>query len=193
VAWPLQILFVIVMGMMLAGGVLAFDVLSRLPAVGAIARIHEAIPVPGGLLRVDRVIAEHMAAMQAQNFAKGGMPMSGMGMDMAPEGYRRFTVDVTLSAQARNGLHYTAEQFYVTGEGVSATAPLRHSFVTGVIPEGSNVVGTMLFQVPEAAGDLQLHFGEDTPAIILGLEPANHAHEAVPNRQDAQESSDHAH
>jgi hypothetical protein len=55
--------------------------------------------VPGGHLRVDKVTPKYMAEMQVGKFAQSAMSMSATGMDMAPEGQQRFTVEVTPAAE----------------------------------------------------------------------------------------------
>lgn len=54
-------------------------------AAGAVP-VGEVAEVPGGLLRVDAVLPEHMAPLQMGKFSQSGMNMSGMGVDMVPEG-----------------------------------------------------------------------------------------------------------
>lgn len=139
------------------------------------ARIGEQVAVPGGFLLVDKVTPEHMAAMQSGKFAAGGMDMSSMGMDMAPEGTRRFAVDVTLAAEGGD-LSYSPEDFRVTGEGMKKeTYPIRHRLGASVIPAGSAVSGNLVFQVPEAAKELVLSFGDagGRQQVALDLGPAS--------------------
>lgn len=133
------------------------------------ARLGEAAGVSGGTLRVEKVTPEHMAAMQSDKFAASGMSMSSTGMDMAPKGQRRFTVDVTLSAGSGD-LSYTAEQFRLSGEGLEATGPIRQELEDGSVPAGSSVSGNLVFQAPEGARGLMLSFDGGQP-VALDLPP----------------------
>ena len=146
------------------------------------AAVGQAVEVPGGLLRVERVIAEHMAPMNNAKFAKAGMNMSGMGMDMAPPGFRRFTVQVAFAGQARDGMRYTAEKFKVSGPGVNPpSGPLRHKLIEGALAPGSMASGSLLFQVPENARDLILAYEGGKQPVALGVpagESNDHSHEA---------------
>jgi hypothetical protein len=139
------------------------------------ARIGEPVAVPGGFLLVDKVTPEHMAAMRSGKFAASGMNMSGMGMDMAPEGTRRFAVDITLAAEGGD-LSYSPEDFRVTGEEMKKEAhPIRHRLGASTIPAGSAVSGSLVFQVPEAAKELVLSLGDagGRQQVALDLGPAS--------------------
>jgi hypothetical protein len=148
---------------------------------GTVAQPGELVAVPGGLLRVDRVIPEHMAAMDAGGFARAGMNMSGMGIDMAPQGYRRFTVELTLVGQVNGGLHYSADQFRLTGRGMEETGTYRHQPGAAVVPRGTATSVSLTFQVPDGASELSLHFRDGERPIALDLGPAGeqggHAHD----------------
>lgn len=151
------------------------------------ARLGEPVAVSGGFLRVDRITPESMAPMNADKFAGSGMSMSGMGMDMAPKGYRRFTAEVTLVGQASNGLPFSAEQFQLVAPGLAPVGPHRSNLPAGVVPRGSAVSGTLVFQVPETARELALRFGDARQMIALDLgaspEHGGHAHaSATPSR-----------
>jgi hypothetical protein len=186
-------------------GVLALAVITTLivgnrglfgaPLVAATpARVGETVTVPGGLLRLDRVAPEQMAPMQAGNFAGSGMNMSGMGMDMAPQGYRRFTVELTLAGQARGGLRYTADQFTVAGTDLPETGTYRHWLGNGTVPAGSAVAGSLLFQVPESADQVLLSFRGAEQAFVLDLGPNAHGHGAPHTDIDGgQHTDDHEH
>src|SRR5215204_4498663 len=79
-----------------AGWGVAYSLTTEAPP----ARVGETAEVAGGLLRVDSFELEHMTAMQMGKFAKSGMTgMSSMGMEMAPDGQRRYVVNVTLGAE----------------------------------------------------------------------------------------------
>jgi hypothetical protein len=132
----------------------------------AVTRIGEFAHLPGGLVRVDGVTPEHMADMNMQGFAATGMSMSAMGMDTALEGYRRFSLEVTLVGQGRDGLRFQTSQFRVTGEGIEDAFPLRAELGDGWVPSGNVLNGSLLYQVPESATGLKLVFG----AASIGLE-----------------------
>lgn len=144
-----------------AGG---WGLVSSLTGEAPPARIGENAEVPGGLLRVEKVTPEHMAAMQSSKFAGAGMSMSSGGMDMAPEGQRRFSVDVTLAA--RGGLEYAPEDFSISGKGFKAHGPVRSQLGEGSIADGSAVAGTLVFQVPKKSRDLMLAFDGGRPVAL---------------------------
>ncbi|MBA2451879.1 MAG: hypothetical protein H0V47_01810 [Chloroflexia bacterium] len=141
----------------------------------AAAALGETVEIPGGLLRVDRVIPESMVPMQMSNFAASGMNMSASGMDMPPEGFRRFAVGLTLVGEAKSGLHYSPDEFQVTADGMEPSGPHRHTFVGEAIPSGSSVTGELVFQAPDTATSVLLTFpGADRPvALDLGSMPAD--------------------
>lgn len=152
-------------GIFLAVAVLAalvargWGVVSSLTAEAPPARIGEPVEAGAGLVRVDAVTPEHMAPMQKGKFAASGMSMSSMGMDMAPEGYERFAVDVTLIAE--NGdLSYSPKDFRLSAEGAKEHGPVRDQLAEGTIAEGSAVSGILVFQAPEKARNLTLTFDE---------------------------------
>ena len=152
--------------------------------IPAVAALGETVEIPGGLLRVDRIIPESMVPMQMNNFAASGMNMSASGMDMAPDGYRRFAVGLTLVGEAESGLQYSPDDFQVTAEGMEATGPHRHTFVGEPIPTGSSVTGELVFQVPDASAGILLTLpgAERSVALDLGSTPAddNHSHDDDP-------------
>ena len=136
------------------------------------AKIGGWVDASGGLLRVDRVAPESMAAMQMGKFAEQGMSMgSATGMDMAPDGQRRFAVDVTLAAPEDGELAYSTDEFRLTGAGLEGTGPHRDTLSEGSIPAGSRVSGTLVFQAPEDADGLELRLGEGGDPVALPLEP----------------------
>jgi hypothetical protein len=101
---PIASMLIVVAALMIAGVVVAGQLITHGVTAAEPAQLGEMVEISGGLLRVDRVIPETMAPMHAGNFGKSGMNMSGMGVDMTPEGYRRFTVEFTVAAEARGGL-----------------------------------------------------------------------------------------
>jgi hypothetical protein len=158
------------------------------------ARVGETVEVPAGLLRVDSVAPEHMASMQMGKFAKAGMGgMSSMGMDMAPEGQRRFVVDLTLGAKDGD-LSYSPEDFSISGEGVKHSAPIRDQLDSGTLPAGSAISGRLVFQVPEETTKLMLGFGDDGQEVALNLnESEAHSHGGAATQSQAGEDHSHHH
>lgn len=160
-----------------AGG---WGVVASLTGEAPPARVGEDAAVPGGLLRVEGVTPEHMAPMQSSKFSAGGMNMSSMGMDMAPKGYERFAVEVTLVA--RGGLEYAPEDFRLSGKGVKDHEPVRAQLGKGEVPDGSAVSGNLVFQAPDGAKGLTLEFDGgrpvalDLPAGEGGSEGGGHGH-----------------
>jgi hypothetical protein len=190
---PILAFLAFVAALTFVGVLLATNLIMQGIAPASPAQLAELVEVPGGSLRVDHVIPEQMAAMHAGKFAQSGMNMSGMGIDMTPEGYRRFTVEITLAGEARGGLRYPADQFRVTGTGMEATGPLRHQLGNGIVPEASAASGTLIFQVPEAATDLLLSFGDEGRPIALNLEAADdHPHQhGQDDHQHEEQPHDH--
>ena len=157
------------------------------------ARVGETAEVAGGLLRVDSVDLEHMTAMQMGKFSKSGMPgMSSMGMDMAPDGQRRFVVNVTLGAEDAE-LSYSPDDFRISGEGVKKSAPIRAQLDSGTIPAGSAISGTLVFQAPEETTKLMLGFGDDAKKVALNLNQSDaHSHGGAAAAH-SQAGEDHSH
>jgi hypothetical protein len=190
------LLALITVAVLAAGG---WGVASVLTAESPPARLGEAVGVPGGLLLVEKVTPENMAAMQIGNFAEAGMSgmSSPMGMDMAPEGQRRFAVNVTLAAE-RGDLSYSPEDFRISGEGVKNEAgPIRHQFDAGTVPAGGAISGSLVFQVPEEAKGLMLSFGDGGQKVALDLKPATesdgHSHGGAQSQQGDGHSDGHDH
>lgn len=129
------------------------------------ARVGEPVEVPGGQFQVDRVIPESMAPMQMEKFAKSGMFMSGMVVDMTPEGKKRFVLEISLSG-SDSGLRFSEKDFRVNGEGMKETRPLRGQLGSGKISSSEATTGILTFQVPEEAEDLVLSFRDSRPVIL---------------------------
>lgn len=168
-----------------AGG---WGIFSTLGVEADPARVGEPVEVRGGLVRVDGVTPESMAPMQADKFAASGMSMSSMGMDMAPEGQRRFTVDVALAAEDGT-VSYSPEDFRITGEGMEETGPIRDALEGETVSVGGAVAGNLVFQVPEAAKDIELSF-DGARQIALDLPPAT---KAVGQEKDGANEDGHDH
>jgi hypothetical protein len=148
---------------------------------------------------VGSVTPEHMAPMQSKKFAASGMSMSSMGMDMAPEGSRRFAVEVTLAAE-RGNLSYSPRDFRLTAAGMKKEAtPIRHQLEGGTIPVGSAVSGSLVFQVPEDVRALRLSFGDGGgQRVALDLDESAtegnaHSHGGVQVQPQGNEHSDGHH
>lgn len=153
----------------IAAGV--WGLISSLGTEAPPARVGEAVEVSGGVLVVDKVTPEHMAPMRSNKFSAGGMNMSSMGMDMAPEGYERFAVVVTIAADEDGELSYSPEDLRLGGEGMKEDGPVRSELEAGTIPAGSAVSGNLVFQAPEEASKLRLSLDGGRP-VALDLEPA---------------------
>lgn len=132
-------------------------------AAGAVP-VGEVAEVPGGLLRVDAVLPEHMAPMQM-----GKLPRSSMGVDMVPEGQQRFTVEVSLAA-GKGGLDYSTGDFRLSGEEIEGSAPICSQLGDGTLPAGSETHGALIFQAPAEAKGLALSFDGGEP---IGLDSGN--------------------
>jgi len=190
------LLAVLTLAVLAAGG---WGVISSLNTEASPARVGEAVGIPGGLLRVDQVTSEHMAPMQSKKFAASGMSMSSMGMDMAPEGSRRFAVEVTLAAE-RGNLSYSPKDFRISAAGMKKEAtPIRHQLEGGTIPVGSAVSGSLVFQVPEDVRALRLSFGDGGgQRVALDLDESategnGHSHGGVQVQPQGNEHSDGHH
>lgn len=157
-----SILALAVLAALAAGG---WGLVSSLAGEGPPARMGEAVAVPGGALLVEKVTPEHMAAMKMGKFGQQGMNMAMPNMDMAPDGYARFSVNVTL--EARGGeLAYAPEDFRLSGEGFDADGPVRSQLGEGAVPDGSAVSGSLVFQAPEGAKGLTLEFDGGRPVAL---------------------------
>ena len=137
-----------------AGG---WGAISSLTGEAPPARVGENVTVPDGLFRVEGVTPEHMAPMKMGKFGQQGMNMAMPNMDMAPDGYERFSVNLSLQAQGAD-LDYAPEDFRLSGKGVEDQQPIRSQLGEGSVPDGSAVSGSLVFQAPEDAKDLKLEF-----------------------------------
>ncbi len=124
---------------------------------GDAAVIGETVELPEGLLRVDAVRPEIMAAML--------MPASLMP-DSVPDGYRRFVVDMSLVAAGTEELEYDASRFSISGEGLDRTPTHRAVTKAGTVPPGSQATVSMLFDAPLEVEPLYLHI-EGTDRVVL--------------------------
>lgn len=124
------------------------------------------LTVPGGTLRLTRVVPEYLAHTP-------GMPGQMMPQPV-PAGFTRVSVEVTLVATGP-GLTYDAADFRVSGPGVAAVKPQRDALGAGAVPEGARVDGELVFQVPEGAEGLVLGVRDVDGSIPL-LVPAAPTH-----------------
>ncbi|MFC5379211.1 hypothetical protein [Aquipuribacter nitratireducens] len=121
-------------------------------AVWSLARTAATVPVgadelavPGGLVRVDRVLTAEQAM--------AGMAMPGMGTDAdpVPEGEKRVSVDVTVLGARGDGVAVDPDAFTLEAPGAGARPPHRSVLPTTTVPAGSRLSGTLVFDVPADA------------------------------------------
>lgn len=91
--------------------------------------------------------------------------------DPVPEGLVRYGVELQLAADDSD-LTWQASDFTVKGDDGSVTPPHRVELGDGVVPAGSTVSGSLVFDVPEDASSLSLQF-RDGPLVPLDL-PQHH-------------------
>ena len=118
----------------------------------------------GGVVRVDAVVSA----------ARAGQGMPGMGADNDPvaNDERRISVDVTLRADEDASLEYAADRFRLTPEGGPATAPHKLVLPEEVLPPGTQLSGTLVFDVPVDAATATLSYGEQSTSVDLPAEAA---------------------
>lgn len=104
-----------------------------------------------------------------------GMP-AGMMPDPVPDGFRRFSVDVRLTA-AELALPYSWDSLSVSAPGMEPADPLRGSLDSGVVPPGAQVAGSVLFQVPDDVEEVSLTIDGSADAVALELSPADAHHD----------------
>lgn len=133
------------------------------------SRPTDSVPVPGGLLRVERVDNVGLAHR-----------MPGMDYDPVPAGYRRINIQVTLVARSEAGLRVTPESFELRGERIAPHSPVRHQLRPTVLRQGSSVTGALTFQIPEKAEHLELGMrgGSGSVSITAPHGDTGHAQEA---------------
>ena len=137
-----------------------------------LASVGETIELADGLIRVDTVRPEVMAAMI--------MPASLMP-DHVPEGYRRFAVDMSVMATTSRGLSLGEEHFSISGDGLDKTSPHRAITGSAMVPDGSRASVSMLFQAPIAIDVVYLHIdGTDKLVLLEGDLGDGHVHNEAP-------------
>jgi plastocyanin len=134
-----------------------------------LAAVGEVIDVDGALLRVEMVRPEIMAAMR--------MP-AGMMPDMVPDGYRRFSIDVTVMASTPAGFDPEPDMFSVYGEGLGSTQPHRAVADPEWMPEGNRGFVSLLFQTPLGVEPLFLEIeGTEMHVQLEGDLGQGHSHD----------------
>ena len=137
------------------------------------AVIGETVELPEGLIRVDAVRPEIMAAML--------MPASLMP-DSVPDGFRRFVVDMSLVANTTEDFDYDMGRFSISGEGLDRTPVHRSVTRGGTVPPGSQATVSMLFDAPLDIEPLYLHIeGTDRVVLLDGDLGDGHSHGEAPN------------
>ncbi|WP_146902520.1 hypothetical protein [Cellulomonas aerilata] len=128
-------------------------------------------PVVGpGELAVDGGIVRVEGALSA---ARPAHAMPGMGTDEDPvaDGDRRVSVDITLLAGASE-LRYAGEDFALTVDGEPASHLLHRDVLPGeVLPPGTSLSATLLFDVPaEATVGMLSYDGGPATEVVLPAE-----------------------
>lgn len=133
------------------------------------AAVGESLRVPGGLVRVE----------EARNTSlTHRMP----GMDFAGQqepGKRRYAVTVTLVATGSQDIAVDPAEFLIDGDGVSALVAFENDLGTRVVPRGTQLSFTLVYQVPEAAESLALTVPGAADRVALrpgGSAPAGPQH-----------------
>jgi hypothetical protein len=140
---------------------------------GAAARA--SIAFPGGVLRVDGVSEDHR--MTAKDM--GGMPMpKGPGVKDIPPGHRRFTITVTVGAEAPGGVHITPDRFRLAAPGAPPAAPRDDDRDDVFVPAGAAFARDLSFDVPQRArtAELTIRGGDRSIPLRLGAAPAAEGH-----------------
>jgi len=124
------------------------------------AAIGDVLTVPGGEMRVDAVRPEIMV------HSMRGMPASLMP-DALPEGFRRFSVDVSLLAGRGEVLEYGPDRFRIGGTEIEDIAPHRVTFADADLPGGEMMTVSMLFEAPLDVEVVWLTFEGASDKVIL--------------------------
>jgi hypothetical protein len=128
------------------------------------------VAVEDGAARVDRVTSA----------ARPGMAMPGMGTDQDPvaEGMRRVSVDVTLQATGDDPLRFEVRRFHLQVAGEDAAAPHRSVLPESVLPPGTQLSGTLVFEVPVDATTAVLSYdgGDGTDVRLPAEEKGDTGH-----------------
>jgi hypothetical protein len=132
-----------------------------------------------GVLRVDDVTSA----------ARPGMAMPGMGTDDDPvaPGMRRVSVDVTLMATEDETLRFSVDQFSLRVPGEDAVAPHRSVLPESDLPPGTQLSGTLVFEVPEEATTAEISYdgGDSTEVTLPPEEAGDMTHPASPHEDES--------
>lgn len=122
------------------------------------------IGLVGGVAHVDAVVS----AARAQH------AMPGMGADDDPvaDDERRISVDVTLRADEGSTLEYVAERFRLAPQGGASQAPHKLVLPEAVLPPGTQLSGTLVYDVPVDATMAVLSYGDQRTTVDLPAEGA---------------------
>src|SRR3954451_2182521 len=107
--------------------------------VGGAASRQEAVDAasatfPGGTLHLDGVTAQHQ--MTAKDM--GGMPMpKSPAVHAVPRGYRQFTISITVSARAPEGVRVTPDSFRLVVPGKPPATPIDDDTDVIFVPAGA--------------------------------------------------------
>jgi hypothetical protein len=164
----------------LAGG--AWAVASAPPPAAGPGRL--ALP-DGGLVTVDQVVSA----------ARPQHAMPGMGTDADPvaDGERRLSVDVTLRASADEPLEYLIDRFSLDVPSADARKPRRAVLPGTRLPAGTQLSGTLIFDVPvEATTGVLAYDGGGSAEVVLPPETAApDGHESAGHESTSPESAGH--
>jgi hypothetical protein len=103
-----------------------------------------------------------------------GMPASMMP-DPIPDGFQRFSVDVTVYADEGAAASYDARRIRVTDPKGRSSAPVRGTLGSGTIPAGGQVRGSVLFQLPAEVRTVSMSVVGDAGRIRVRI-PAGAGH-----------------
>lgn len=139
------------------------------------AAVGDEVPIPGGTMRIEEVMPEHLDPMNHGRFASLGMTMQAMVPDSTPEGQRTFSVLVTLIGQGPDGLQLSAEQFTLSGGAVAGVAPLRSDQGRYLVPPGSGMTALLVYRVPVELESATMRYAGGMPVVLtLGKARAHH-------------------
>jgi hypothetical protein len=137
-----------------------------------------AAPAPG-LIDVDggRVI---VGQVQSAAAARHAMPGMGANNDPVPDGMRRVSVDVTLTADVDETMSYASGDFTLEAPGKAPVPPHNDVLPGEELPAGTSIAGTLIFDVPQDAISAVLAFDGGTgtevslPPEVAGDAPVPH-------------------
>lgn len=108
------------------------------------------------------------------------MPASMMP-DPIPAGYARYAIEVTLTADDDEPLAYSASQIRVAAGDEPPVGPVRQSLGDGVVPPGSSLTTSLVYEVPEDARRATLLIdGREMPFLL----PAGAGHHTPSSGDD---------